>query len=122
MSIYIAPQYQDNSDLKEGATVIAEVMDIKVLSNQKWGNESNVKVTEIIFKTDCNHIIVQKEKHSIAKVSVLNKLYSTITGSNIDTTLGFNTEEIPNRTIKATVSRYKGKIGYEGVKLIDFKN
>ena len=122
MSIYIAPQYQDNSDLKEGATVIAEVMDIKVLSNQKWGNESNVKVTEIIFKTDCNHIIVQKEKHSIAKVSVLNQLYSTITGRNIDTTLGFNTKEILNKTIKATVSKYKGKRGNEGAKLVDFKN
>lgn len=121
MSIYIAPQYQDNSDLKEGSTVIAEVMDIKVLSNHKWGKYNDVKVTEITFKTDCNHIIVQKEKHSIAKVSVLNQLYAAITGRNIDIKIGFDTKEILNKTVKATVGKYKIKEEQEGSKLINFK-
>ena len=120
MGIYIAPQFQDNTDLVEGDTVIAQILDIKVLLNQCWGGKKDTKVTEIIFKTKCGHIIVQKELHSISKISMLNRLYSAVTGRNIDIKTGFHTDEILNSNIKATIHKYNG-IGYEGTSLIDFK-
>lgn len=120
MGIYIAPQFQDNSELVEGDTVIAKILDIKLLSNQCWGGKKDVKVTEIIFKTKCGHIIVQKELHSISKISMLNRLYNAVTGKNIDIKCGFHTDEILNAYIEATVHKYQGN-GFEGTTLIEFK-
>ena len=120
MSIYIAPQFQNNKSLEKYSIVLAEVVDIKVLLNQTWGINKDVKLTEITFKTDCNHIVVQKEIHSIGKTSMLNRLYYSITGKNIDINVGFHTNEILNQTITATVNKYQGN-GYEGTSLIDFK-
>lgn len=119
MGIYIAPQFQDNRDMDEHSTVLAEVVDVKVVS-QKWGSKEDAKITEVTFKTSCGHIIVQKELHSISKATMLNNLYNTITGRDIDVKVGFHTSEILNHKIKGTVYKYKGK-GYIGTALIDFK-
>lgn len=120
MGIYIAPQFQDNSNLNQGDVVSAEVLEIKVLSDQTWAGNKGIKVTEVIFKTDTGNIIVQKEKHSIGKTSMLNRLYHAIIGKNIDIKTGFHTNEILNQTVTATVNTYDGN-GYKGATLIDFK-
>lgn len=120
MGIYLAPKFQNNTDLREYTTVRAEVLDIKLLHNQKWGSDNNKTITEITFKTECGHIVVQKEVYSLGKATMLNRLYNTITGFDIDSSIGFHTDDILNTTIQASVNKYKGN-GYEGTLLIDFQ-
>lgn len=120
MCNYIAPLRQDNSNLKKGEDVKVKILDVRIIRNANWGSKRDVTLIEIVFETECNHIVVKKVPYSFEYTSDINLIYEAVTGDSIDDKKGFKLSEILDKTIEATVDKYLHR-GYEGTTLIDFR-
>lgn len=120
MCKYIQPLVQNNSGLKKGSAVNSIIRDIRIIRNAKWGSKQGVTFLELVFETQCNHIVVKKIPYSFDDSNEIHKIYEAATGKCLDVKRGFEVSEILDKTVKATVDKYLYR-GYEGTTLVDFR-
>lgn len=118
---YFAPKNPQNINLKSGDKIIAEIVGIDSMHNQKWFDNDDAHLVNITFRCKTGEIIVQKEQVTLNELGNIAKLYKAITGKDVDPNVGFSAKEIMNKSVKGTISDSIGKNGVRYVRLKDYK-
>ena len=118
---YFAPKYPQNSSLKAGNDITAELVGIDFLYNQKWFDNNDAHLVNLTFRCQTGEIITQKEQVTLNELGNIAKLYKAVTGKDIDPNVGFSAKEIMNKSVKGTISDSIGKNGVRYVRLKDYK-
>ena len=118
---YFAPKNPQNSSLKAGNDITAELVGIDFLYNQKWFDNNDAHLVNLTFRCKTGEIIVQKEQVTLNELGNIAKLYKAITGKDVDPNIGFSAKEIMNKQVVGTISDYIAKNGTRYVRLKDYK-